>query len=386
MSATPPLSCVLRLFSGPLQGCEFVLTQPCTLFVTGLLDQDGERSLLMSPEAIYLPHSGPGGNFEVMLPQPGATEIQVRLLGDAIEEHPLALQRVHELGGVRVALRTLEESWQPELFSSLSAKEPPSAPTLVRGSQRMPWLGLALMLVVLVAGAGGGWYALHDERVSTVESLLVGSASLLRVLPGGDGSVYVFADNERDLNWARQVLRRHGHAADQVRTAYLETQRLRALLAEHMPQLAWHRIDFSDLQHPRLWLSEQRNRPGPELDRELEALMLAAMPYARTLAIRRSDDRLLLRHAEQALQRLAIPYVQHERAGGVTFAVQGSLQDAELAALRGLVSDFHQLWGDRYVHFAVELQDDLAKGRSFQSGAAGYIKTTPSSWHFTQPQ
>ena len=42
-------------------------------------------------------------------------------------------------------------------------------------------------------------------------------------------------------------------------------------------------------------------------------------------------------------------------------------------------------WGDRYVHFAIELKDDWMKGKSFQYGADGYIKMTPSSWYFPKP-
>ncbi|WP_306461289.1 PrgH/EprH family type III secretion apparatus protein, partial [Pseudomonas fluorescens] len=46
---------------------------------------------------------------------------------------------------------------------------------------------------------------------------------------------------------------------------------------------------------------------------------------------------------------------------------------------------FNQQWGERYVHFAIELKDDWLKGKSFQYGPQGYVKMTPSSWYFPKP-
>jgi len=123
----------------------------------------------------------------------------------------------------------------------------------------------------------------------------------------------------------------------------------------------------------------------PPLQRELETLLKNATPYAKAFVVRSADDRDLTRRAEQGLARLAVPYERQDKDASVTFTVQGSLQDTELSAVRDFVNEFYQLWGDRYVHFAVELKDDWLKGKSFQYGPKGYIKMTPSSWYFPKP-
>jgi len=80
-----------------------------------------------------------------------------------------------------------------------------------------------------------------------------------------------------------------------------------------------------------------------------------------------------------------LPYHRSAQANSITFTVQGALADTELQAVRDYVSGFYRQWGDRYVHFEIELHDDWLKGKSFQYGPQGYIKMTPSSWYFPKP-
>ena len=168
-------------------------------------------------------------------------------------------------------------------------------------------------------------------------------------------------------------------------TTYDERRRLESLVSNLAPQLAYHRMDLSDPVVPRLLISRQRSLLAPGLRRRLESALIAVAPYVREIMIVQSDDDELLHLAEQGLQRLALPFTRHKHADGVTFTVEGSLEDAELQALGDFVAAFDRQWGERYVHFAIELKDDWLKGKSFQYGPQGYIKMTPSSWYFPKP-
>jgi type III secretion system PrgH/EprH family protein len=161
-----------------------------------------------------------------------------------------------------------------------------------------------------------------------------------------------------------------------------ERRRLENLLVEHEPQLAWHALDFKDPARPRLLLSAQRNLLTPQRQARLLDRLLEAAPYALDVALQLQDDKVLADLAEQGLRRLALTFDRVAGDASVTFALGGDMRDAELATARQYVGEFHRQWGDRYVRFAVELTDDLLKGKSFQTGPQGYIKTTSSSWHF----
>jgi type III secretion system PrgH/EprH family protein len=192
--------------------------------------------------------------------------------------------------------------------------------------------------------------------------------------------------SERDAGWSRQVLTRHNNLDGQVLMIDQERRRLEQVLVDHDPQLAWHFLDLKDPSVPRLLLSTQRNLLTPGKQAQLLDTLLAAAPYARDVVVQMQDDRLLADLAQGGLQRLSLAFSRVEHQDSVTFAVEGNLQDAELAAARQYVDDFYRQWGDRYVHFAVELKDDALKGKSFQTGPQGYVKTSPSSWLFSNKQ
>lgn len=388
MRDAPAVQCVLRVLSGPLQGCEFTLTRRRTLFVVGpeATFCSIEQPLTVPDDAIYIPLESDGCNFEILLEDNGRSGCVVRVLGeeDAVER-ALPFQSLECVGGVQVAVRPLDEDWRDELLlRSLPAPVVSDDVPRSRGS----WLRLAAAgggVVMLVAVVMVAWYASRPNPVSSVETLIAGGNSDMTVVYGRDRAVYVFADTERDANWGRQVLMRNGYAATQVLTTYDERGRLESVLANLAPQLAYRHLDLSDPAVPRLLISQQRSLLPAELQRRLEAGLSAAAPYIREVQVVRLDDEKFSRLAEEGLRRLALPFTRSKHADSVTFTVEGNLQDAELQALNRYVAEFNQQWGGRYVHFAIELKDDWLKGKSFQYGPQGYIKMTPSSWYFPKP-
>jgi type III secretion system PrgH/EprH family protein len=387
MQRTSAAKCVLRVFNGPLQGCEFILAQRRNFFVVGseVVFCSVERPLTVPEDAIYIPLEFGGCNFEILLEDDGRSGCIVRVLSDdGVIERPMSFQTQESVGGLRVAVRALDEAWQDALLGQLSAVslEPETSRVFAVRSQ----LALAGAAFVLLAGlAVVAWHSSRPNPVSNIEALIAGANSSMAVVNGRDRAVYVFADSERDAGWGRQVLVRNGYAATQVLTTYDERARLQGLLATLAPQLAYHHLDLSDPVIPRLLISRQRNLLTTELQSQLENALIAAAPYAREVKIVLADDDELVRLAEEGLQRLALPFTRYTHVDSVTFTVEGSLEDADLQALGGFVVGFNQLWGERYVHFAIELKDDWLNGKSFQYGPQGYVKMTPSSWYFPKP-
>lgn len=388
MQDIPATQCVIRVFNGPLQGCEFRLTQARTLFVVGpeAVYCSAQGPLPVPEDALYIPLEQGGCNFEVLLSPNSREGCRVRLLdeGDA-QELAVPFQVRRAIGGLQVALRPDDEEWHEGVLA-LPDDAPEAASDKVhplRPLQQWAWCGVAALFIAGVAASG--WYFSRPSPVSTVEALIAGAPAEMIVLRGRDAKVYVFASTERDAAWGRQVLMRNGYAATQVLTVSDERARLETLLASSKPQLAFHRLNMNTPSSLRLSVSQQRNRLTPDLKARLQSQLTQAAPYATQVQVDASDDEALVSLADQGLKRLAIPFTRHRQSDSVTFTVEGSLEDGELQALRGFVSGFQQQWGDRYIHFAIELKDDWLKGKSFQYGPQGYIKMTPSSWYFPKP-
>lgn len=388
MQDNPAAHCVLRVFNGPLQGCEFALAQRRTLFVVGAETEfcSPDKPLSVPEDAIYIPLESGGCNFEVLLDDNGRTGCRVRLLrAEGVEERLVTFQELENLDGLQIALRPAEAAWLEALLVPPAPLAAVSEPLKVPGTVPQRVVAGIGAVALLVALALVGWQVSRPGPVSNVEALIMGANANMTVLYGRDREVYVFADSEREASWGRQVLVRNGYAATQVLTRYDEQARLEKLLLDLMPKLAYHSLDLSNPALPRLLLSVQRNTLTTETRSRLQQALYVAAPYASEVHLLNRDDKNIAGLAEENLKRLALPFTRLEHTDSVTFTVEGSLDDGELQALNSFVSDFNRQWGDRYVNFAIDLKDDWLKGKSFQYGPQGYIKMTPSSWYFPKP-
>jgi type III secretion system PrgH/EprH family protein len=376
-------SCVLRILNGPLQGCEFPLGETTTLFVVGAVDLLGEGALTASvpADAIFIPLEQGGCNFEVLADQVTSDGLPLRLLNESAKLRHCAFQTRVQIGGLQIALRPQDQGWVPELLGQQHDAAPGIADCPWWRAPLTRWVASGVALAALIAAIG--ILSVPGPAPETdIRTLIAGASAQVEVLRGRDHAIYVFASSERDASWSRQVLVRHNTLSGKVLVMEQERRRLEQLLVDHDPQLAWHSLDLKDPSVPRLLLSAQRNLLTPQKQAKLLDALLAAAPYARDIAVQMQDDSLLADLAQEGLQRLSLAYNRVEHGESVTFEVAGNLQDSELAAARQYVDSFYRQWGDRYVHFTVELKDDSLKDKSFQSGPQGYIKMTSSSWHF----
>lgn len=368
--------CILRILNGPLQGCEFTLSEPRTLFIVAPLELLGAQAVSVPEEAIFIPLEQGGGNFEVWPADQEPSGVTLHLLDEPAHTRHCPYQQVMQVAGLRISVREAGQAWAPE--------SPARQAPVQRAWPAQAWaksLGAGLAAALLLASAGF-WSRPDSAPQDDVRQLIGRTSADTQVLPASDHSVYVFAASERDAGWSRQVLVRNAGLGANVRVRDQERRRLENLLVAHDPQLAWQALDLADPTRPRLLLSAQRNVLTPGRQAQLRELLLGAAPYARDVVVQVQDDRLLADLAEQGLRRLALAFDRVAHEGSVTFALYGDLQDAELAAAGDYVDGFVRQWGNRSVHFAVELKDDRLKDQSFQTGPQGYIKTTTSSWHF----
>jgi type III secretion system PrgH/EprH family protein len=407
---------VLRLLNGMLHGGEFVLEAGTTLFVVSAPDAlHREAGQPEFPEnAIFVPVDEGGGNFEVDIgrDQDGVLQIAIRDLSAPEEAPAYVANTVRRIGGLAVALRSQDEAWSHQILTysgeaatlPVSESAPAHVTKNVRGrGQLLRVAGLALLSLTLAAAVGAMWWvqnATHGgmglkeaaQKMQTAQraqsddlaALLAGAVGRYRVLPGRDGLVYIFAADDRDAAWARQAVARSSYAGQsRIVLKSAEHARIAQLLGGAECSLAYHILRLDNPARPELWLSQERAPLDTAARKALAQRMSVLLPYAETVSVEFLADKTVAQQAAAGLDQLGVAYRKIVNDGSITMAVNGQLADGELQKIRTFVEAFYRQWGTRYIYFSVEMEDDLRKGKSFEYGGGGYVKSGTSHWDFS---
>jgi type III secretion system PrgH/EprH family protein len=334
---------ILRLLSGPLRGCEYRLTDSTTLVVTENVDAlVGRGGGVGVPEfpgnSIVIPMMG-GCNFEIFRDENLTDGFHLFVLEDVVEERVC-----HYLDECRVGL--LSFSVRPDGMAWSSSFDPDQSLSQAKKSDarsRMMWsrmMPAVLGSLVLFFFVGASFFLLkkfgEDRHVAEVSALIDGSVEPYRLAHGRDGLVYVFAENERDASWARQVLTREKmNKYTRVSTVKEEEARLDRLLFEKYPSLAFYRLRLTDPVNPTILLSKERSQLGDKEGQEVVASLITWMPYAEKIVKALWSDSLLDDRAKGGLDRMHLAYDRSDSVGSVTYRIQGDLSDSD---------ESHRIW------------------------------------------
>ncbi|ECG8591050.1 PrgH/EprH family type III secretion inner membrane ring protein [Salmonella enterica subsp. salamae] len=382
---TSPGPYLVRLLNSSLNGCEFPLLTGRTLFVVGqsdVLTASGQLPDLPA-DSFFIPLEQGGINFEIQLDADASEIILHELREGNTHSRPVELNTPIQVGELLILVRPECEPWAPTQSEksdvAIKKKEPRYKNGIVTA--------LACFVILGIGTVGTIWILNSPQRqAAELDSLLGQEKERFQVLPGRDKILYVSAQNERDTLWARQVLARGDYDKNaRVINENEENKRISLWLDIYYPQLAYYRLHFDDPRKPVFWLSRQRNDMSKKEIAVLRKKLTSLMPYADSINITLMNDATAAGQAEAGLKQLALPYSRKNHKGGVTFIIQGALDDVEILRARQFVDSYYQTWGGRYVQFAIELKDDWLKGRSFQYGAEGYIKMSPGHWYFPSP-
>ncbi len=345
MSDNAFLPCVLRVGSGLLQGCEFRLCNSRTLFIVGTTDLLGDDGLASAvpDEAIFVPLEQRGCNFEVLL---GPQGVSLRILGEEIEE------------------RRVGKECRSRWFNAQTPAEPTKS-TRNRRPMLKRMVVTVLLFILLAVCAAVSSLPMENSRAD-IAALVAGTRAATNVLQGRDGRIYVFVTSQYDAGWSRQVLMRQ-----RISSSVLDVLR---------------RIDLSQPSSVRVLHGTAQGPLDAELRQQVSRLLLGEAAYLRQVDFEELDERLPNTLAAQGLEQLGLTFERIEQGDGTLFTIAGDLRDAEREEARRFVDEFYRRWGRRHVRFNIELRDDPFKGRSFQLGPEGYIKTSQSSWHFPTTQ
>lgn len=366
-------SCVMRVFNGPMAGCEFVLAAGSTQVMVGpaaeVASVTGQG--VESSQVLFIALDQQACSFEVLVEAPGV--IRGRLLQTSPASwQQWPMQQQQQVGGLQIAFRLNSQTWCLQQAPATSLRRN-------NGYGSLHWVAGVFALCVLLTSVAV-WSV--PDRTSSVQQRSVSALvdAHAPVLQGRDQLIYVLVNSQREATWTRQVLMRHQLEGVALIVTAQEQQRLERKLLAFEPGLAIRLLDLSVPQHPALVLAGEPPEQG--LKERLEQHFLLIAPYAKHLEFRLQDDQVSVEQAVAGLRQMGVPFRREDPPGSVALRIEGNLQDSQLEAVRRFIRGFEQQWGTRFVHFSIVLQDDRLKGLSYQVGEQGYSKPSSTSWQF----
>ncbi|QWA10498.1 PrgH/EprH family type III secretion apparatus protein [Sodalis ligni] len=372
-----------------MKGCEYNLSSGKTLFIAAGGEELDACALPSFPQdSVLLLVEGESVNFEIITaPATGETAV-LRILDDSeAREAALETNRAYPVGSLMLAIRKGNETWSDDILNFQADKAPEPVP--LRNKNRNRWAIAALacaaatafMLVLLL-----GKWDVQQREITALANQLSDEPEKYRILPGRDGTMHVLTANDRDASWGRQSLVRIKASQTVAIASYREeAQRIGRWLEMNYPFIKLHNFNLEQPMRPLLLISLQRNSLDDAGITLLHKELMEQLPYAQDIQLENMDDQAVATAAEEGVKKLAVPYTRIDNADSVTFVITGALNDGERQRIRAFVEGYERRWNGHYVQFAVELEDDWLKGKSFKYGQHGYIKMTPGHWYFPKP-
>lgn len=390
---------VVRLLSGLLRGCEFTLPLGKTLFLVNDEDtiKQQHQGTVLADNTIFIPARDNGCNFELLVSDDDAQPVILREIQEvddldqeeSIPEKAIPANEIITVGEQKLAWRNSNDVFSDEILGELGDKDIPPTDTQNDEELNPPvkhswWKWLVIFIILGCFLFASYIYLTETQRqISSVSDFLDGGVGHYNIVSGKDKKIYIIASNNKSAEWATQSMVRVPQPYHtQVLASGTEALRIGKWIESNWPYVILQRIILDNPKQPVLELSSERTKLN-ELDRKnLIASVTSIIPYADNVVIKKVSDKRIKMLARDGLEKMALSFTEIKNSNSVTFVIRGAIEDGELERIKSFITEYHKVWGMKYVQFALELKNDWLKGKSYKYGEQGYVKLAPGHWYF----
>ncbi|AWK14581.1 hypothetical protein CCS41_08995 [Candidatus Fukatsuia symbiotica] len=281
---------VIRLLNGMLKGCEFDLASGKTLFIVAKENEVlTQQHLPIFPEnTIFIPVTSAGSNFEINIDDQTPANVLLRELNneDDSEKNKAAsilFNQIITVGEVVFAVKEINSEWAEEILLYPGKEKEKTTPLpLAKKSRAALWCSLsAVTLISAIIVANFDYRDSKQKQSGELSSLLGDNEGKYHIFHGHDGWIYILANNEKEVAWARQsLIRLHFSKPVRVLSLQSEEQRIGLWLTENWPTVKYHRIRIETPQSPVILISEERSQLNDQQRAQLIKNLNQQIPYA----------------------------------------------------------------------------------------------------------
>ena len=156
---------------------------------------------------------------------------------------------------------------------------------------------------------------------------------------------------------------------------------MKKLLSEHV--IPFFDVKFTSPFKVNLLLSQERGARERNIDQIIRDILIKDFPYLVNINIQRISDGVVLANAAERLKSMGLYSQRSVAANHVTFNISGEIDDFQLVTLRRQANEFYDQYGDQYVKFVVNLNEDPLRNRTFKTGADSYVVIPGNHWLYS---
>ena len=293
-----------------------------------------------------------------------------------------------QIGHAVIALKSVSEVWSDEVIAysfphpDMEATSTTDAALAVPPEKRhLPYFKLTLGGILCLASVALLFVLFLPSKVGTVKDTL--STLNPGITQNKNGDIYILTKTEPEAQWSENALRKSNLAANNITVLAksVELSRMKKLLSEQV--IPFFDIKFTADFAIKILLSRERSAGSQYLDKTVQKLLFNHFPYLATVDIERVSDGVVLANARERLKSLGL-YSQNDiTANHVTFSINGEVDDFQLGNLRRQINEFYEQYGDEYVKFIVNLNEDPLRNRTFKTGADSYVVVPGNHWLYS---
>ncbi|ELD0488015.1 hypothetical protein QUQ58_004614 [Escherichia coli] len=382
----------IKIFFGAMYGSELTLPEDDYFIITRtktIEDGNGQENKyenIGSANFIYKTLYFPGGtttpNFLLMLKK--RTDRYVVVIYSETGPRRYYTLKSNEIfchDGVYFAVKKMSEKWSDEVDNfSRNKFFIQKYSCLLRGRKRdfIVWLSIILLCLFVLFLF---WADSSRVESSQKNSFLSEAPWPLSIVDSPRTHFrYVLTKNVHEMDWVNGALLKVKGENNVIPVLLPKVQKnvIDEMYFAGFPVL---QINFSNPQNPVLYLS--RAMVNSESD-ALKKKLFEKIPFITAITFIVCDRNELLEQARQGLVRLNVAFKQVRTTNGYALIAQESLNDHQLFNLNNFIENFYEQWGDKYISFSINLNENWLQNKSYLENinGGGYVFLDPSHWYF----
>lgn len=387
----------IKLLNTVLSGCEYSVNDNNLFIIIDKVWLSENKGLDIPDDAILIPSEKDDVcNFAIKYPESENSPYKLVIFNKNSEldeqEIEINFNQVYTVGCVKLVIKLSTDEWQYQLTEDLEQSKEQFFDLVknifLKNERNVKKYIISIFCLFICLCVFFFWYGYTEPKRRMVDvASLFQMDSQIKVILGSDKEVYVLGNDEKTVNLILSALKKSSTRlinSVMVVNVTQEKKDISSWINKNWYKVKLNVLNLDDIESPIIYLSKQRSSSLTyEEKNNLIAALKIEKPYIKNIRFEFQDDNVLVERAAYGLKQLNLNYHREINKLYSSFIIQGEIDDADLYNLKTFITEYQKQWGNNYIKFIIQLNDDFFKKFSFKKGEQNYIRLSNNHWYIT---